>query len=90
MIIAFNDPWSDDTASFTFTVDVFNNPCTKGFRNVPATPLTDTYTLNSGPYDFSLGTVDNTECTFVFELYTDAAMTLAAPTAVYSMVQPTF
>ena len=34
--LEFTDEWSPETSYFEFTIQLFNNPCIKGFRNVPS------------------------------------------------------
>ena len=75
LTIQFSDPWTTDTLTFDFVVEVYNNPCTKGFTDMPADgDLDQPYILNSGPLEISIP-VTNTECEFSVAIFSDAALT---------------
>lgn len=89
-----HDPfWSQSTSTFYFTVWLYNNPCTKGFVNVPANGEYDhSYLLNSGPHVITFSDLTNTECEFDISLFWGDGVTPIATigSATFMSTSPTF
>lgn len=81
-------PGDTSTMSFTFTIDLIDNPCIRGFSDVPP-EIAVTYMLLDAPYEVTLGALNNNDCTYELSIMNTKPEANINPTLI-AIEQPGF
>lgn len=88
LLVTSAAPGDTSTATYTFIVQLIDNPCVGGFTGLPASNTWDLISLVNTPFSINFTGITNGECDFSYDLLNDPSMSPADPT-IFAITQPT-